>query len=43
MEFMTQLIDVLDKLLDVMGKMQGPGGGTNPANPLGSLGGLFGS
>lgn len=41
MEFMTQLIDVLDKLLTVMDKMQGGGGGGLGGGGLGggSLGG----
>lgn len=43
MEFMTQLIGVLDKLLTVMGKMQGQNGGTGGVPGTGSGGGGFGS
>lgn len=41
MEFMTQLVSVLDRLLDVMGKMQGtPGTGGVPGGGTGSLGSM---
>lgn len=39
LEMLGKLIDLMSKVMDMMGGMQGGGGGGGGANPLGSLGG----